>query len=84
MPLLSNPNISLSTSRIESARCVIVPFSTDGRVDIREFQEEFCKANKSLYVSPILPTYQQELEYVKNEEEKIARGEAFENMILAR
>jgi hypothetical protein len=84
MPFLSNPHLDLTTSSIETERCLLVPFSTDGRVDIREFQEEFCKANKSLYVSPILPTYQQELEYVKNEEEKIARGEAFENMILAR
>ena len=82
MPFLSHSNISLSTSRIETDRCVLVPFSTDGRVDIRELQEEFCRANKNLYVSPILPTYEQEVEYVHNEEQKITRGEAFENFIL--
>jgi RimJ/RimL family protein N-acetyltransferase len=82
MPFLSNPHLDLTTSRIETARCLLVPFSTDGRVDIRELQEEFCRVNKNLYVSLILPTYEQELEYVRASEEKIARGEEFENFIL--
>jgi len=82
MSSLSNYDISLSASRIETARCLLVPFSTDGRVDIRELQEEFCRANKNLYVSPILPTYEQEVDYVRASEEKIARGEEFENFIL--
>jgi hypothetical protein len=79
---LKNPHLDLTASRIETDRCVIVPFSLDGRVDIHELQEEFCKANKNLYVSPILPTYEQELEYVRASEEKMARGEEFENFIL--
>lgn len=82
MPFLSHHHLDLTPSRIETARCLLVPFSTDGRVDIRELQEEFCRANKDLYVSPILPTYDQELEYVGASEEKIARGEEFENFIL--
>jgi hypothetical protein len=82
MPFLSNPHLDLTSSRIETARCILVPFSTDGRVDIRELQEEFCRANKNLYVSSILPNYEQELEYVRASEEKIARGEEFENFIL--
>ena len=61
---------------------MVIPFSKDGRVDIRELQEQFCLSNKNLYVSPILPTYEQELEYVRTSEEKIARSEEFENFIL--
>lgn len=79
---LQDPHLDLTTSRIETDRCVLVPFSTDGRVDIRELQEEFCRANKNLYVSSILPTYEQEMDYVRASEEKIARGEEFENFIL--
>jgi hypothetical protein len=82
MFFLKNPHLDLTTSRIETARCLLVPFSTDGRVDIHELQEEFCRANKNLYVSSILPTYEQEVDYVRASEEKIARGEEFENFIL--
>ena len=82
MSFLLNPHLDLTTSRIETARCVLVPFSTDGRVDVHELQEEFCKANKNLWVSSIFPTYEQEVEYVRASEEKISRGEEFENFIL--
>lgn len=81
MTFLSNFNISLSNSRIETDRCILVPFSTDWRVDIRELQEEFCRANKAFLVR-MPPTYEQELEYMRRSEEKIARGEEFENFIL--
>lgn len=84
MLLLKTPHLNLTNSRIETPRCILVPFSTDGRVDIRELQEEFCRANKDLCVSPFLPTYEQEVEFVKQTEEKIARGEEFENFILER
>ena len=82
MPFLKNPYSDLTTSRIETLRCILVPFSTDGRVDIHELQREFAKANKNLYVVPIIPTYEEELEYVRKAEEKIARWEEFENFIL--
>lgn len=82
MPFLLNSHFDLTTSRIETARCILIPFSVDGRVDIHELQEEFCKANKNLWVSSILPTFEQEVEYVRTSEEKIAQGEEFENFIL--
>ena len=56
MTFLLNPHLDLTTSRIETLRCVLVPFSTDGRVDIHELQREFAKANKNLYVVPIIRT----------------------------
>lgn len=65
MTFLLNPHLDLTTQIIETPRCLIVPFSTDGRVDIRELTEEFCKANKDLLVSPFLPTYEQELDFVE-------------------
>ena len=82
MPFLKNPYSDLTTSRIETLRCILVPFSTDGRVDIHELQREFAKANKDLYVVPIIPTYEEELEYVRKAEEKIGKAEEFENFIL--
>lgn len=84
MSFLRDSHLNLTTSRIETPRCILVPFSTDGRADIRELQEEFCRANKDLYVSPFLPTYEQEVEFVTITAEKIARGEEFENFIIER
>lgn len=72
------------TSCIETPRCVLVPFSVDGRVDIHELLEEFCKANKDFYVSPKLPTYEEEVEFIRTAEEKIYIGEEFENFILSK
>ncbi len=82
MSFLRNPHLDLTTSRIETDRCVLVPFSLDGWVDIRELQEEFCLANKNLWVSPVLPDYDGEYEYVKSSEEKIEKWDEFENFIL--
>lgn len=79
-----SPRLDLTSFRLETDRCIIVPFSSDGRVDIQELWEEFCRANKELYVSPVIPTYEQELEYVRASEEKMARWEEFENFILDR
>lgn len=84
MPLLSNPHLDLNISRIETARCILVPFSTDGRVDIREMQKEFCRINKNRWVSDLLPDYYQEYDYIKESESKIAQGIEFENFILDR
>lgn len=75
---------SPSTSRLETLRCVLLPFSLDGQVDIHELHEEFCKANINLYVAPKLPTYEDEVEYIRKAEEKIERCEEFENFILER
>ncbi len=75
MSFLRNLHLDLSIVRIETERCVLVPFSLDGRVDIHELQEEFCKANSNFFVSPFLPTYEQEIHYIerviKDMEEKI-------------
>ena len=81
---LRNPDLNLTASRIETPRCVLIPFSSDGRVELRELQEEFCRANKNLYVSPFLPNYEQEVAFVKTQEEAIIKGEVFENFILSR
>lgn len=79
---LINPDLDLTKQIIDTPRCIIVPFSTDGRVDIRELQEEFCKANKDLFVNPFLPNYEQEIEFIKKTEEAIKNWETFENFLL--
>lgn len=82
MPFLRNPHLDLTTSRIETERCILVPFSTDGRVDIRELQLEFCKVNKDLYVGPHLPNYAEEMSFVEEVMRDMLNGETFENFIL--
>jgi len=82
MSFLLNPHLDLTTVRIETPRCVLVPFSLDGVVDIHELTDEFCRANKDLYVSPILPTYEQELEYLQWQIESIRKWEILELFIL--
>ncbi len=82
MSFLSNPNLDLTDSRIETDRLVLLPFSVDGRVDISELAEEFCKANKDYFVSPFLPTHEEEIEFIANVVEEMRRGEAFQNFIL--
>ncbi|MFZ2255390.1 MAG: hypothetical protein WAW59_04685 [Patescibacteria group bacterium] len=64
MSFLSSPHLDLTTIRIETERCVLVPFTLDGTIDIHELTDEFCRANQDLYVSPFLPTYEQEVEYL--------------------
>lgn len=66
MSFLSNPHLDLTTVRIETPRCLLVPFTTDGTVDIHELTDEFCRANWDFQVAPILPTYEQEYEYVRD------------------
>ena len=65
MSFLKNLHLDFSTFRIETPRCVLVPFSLDGVVDIEEITDEFCRANKELYVSPFLPTYDEEMVYLQ-------------------
>lgn len=82
MSFLRNPDLDLTTSRIETLRCFLIPFSLDGRVDICELQEEFCKANKNLWISPVLPSYEEEVIWLTWVEEKMRNRELFENFIL--
>lgn len=82
MTFLINPHLDLITVRIETPRCVLVPFSTDGRVDIHELTAEFCKANKDFFVSPFLPNYEQEVEFIQKSIESMRAWEIFESFIL--
>ena len=66
MSFLRNPHLDLTSIRIETPRCVLVPFSLDGRVDIREFTDEFCRANRDYRVAPVLPTYEEEYVYLND------------------
>lgn len=82
MSFLLNPHLDLTSLRIETDRCILVPFSLDGWVDIHELQEEFCKANKDFFVNSFLPNYEQEVQFVMNVVEQMKRGEIFENFIF--
>ena len=82
MTFLRNSHLDLTTVRIETERCVLMPFSTDGRVDIHELTAEFCKANKNLDVSPFLPTYEQEVEFLQKVMQDIADKKVLELFVL--
>lgn len=82
MSFLLNPHLDLTTVRIETKRCVLVPFSLDGRVDIHELTDEFCRANKDLYVSPFLPNYEQEVEFLQKVLQDIEDKRVLELFIL--
>jgi ribosomal-protein-alanine N-acetyltransferase len=84
MTFLSNPHLDLTKQIIETPRCILVPFSLDGRVDIRELATEFCKANKDLFIGPYLPNYEQEIAYVKEVIQDIETRKTFETFILER
>jgi hypothetical protein len=82
MLLLKDPYLDLIHQYIETERCVIVPFSTDGIVDIKELTREFCKANKNYWISKTLPDYEEELELVKTIIIAMGNNEVFENFII--
>ncbi len=82
LSFLKNPHLDLLSEKIETERCIIVPFSVYGRVDMHEVQREFCKANKNLFINPFLPTYEEEYEFIKNIEEGMKTGNSFENFII--
>ena len=82
MSFLKNPHLDLTLSRIETLRYILLPFSSDGRVDIHELHEQYSQANKELYISPHLPTYEEEVVWLQDMEQKIERRELFENFIL--
>lgn len=71
MAFLKNPHLDLTKQIIETPRCILVPFSLDGRVDMQELTEEFCKANKDLFVNPFLPNYEQEIKFIEKTEGSI-------------
>jgi hypothetical protein len=79
---LINPHLDLTNIRLETDRCIIVPFSSDGRVDIYELWEEFCRVNKNYTVGPLMPTYEQEVGFISQIEQGIAHREYLECFIL--
>lgn len=84
MPLLSNPHLDLTTSRIETERCLLVPVSLDAGVDIEELTSLFAKVNKNLWVAPHIPSFKEEENWVRDTATLIARGQEFENFILGK
>jgi hypothetical protein len=73
MSFLRYPYLDLTTSRIKTERCILVPFSFDAGVDIHEFHREFSLANQDLYVAPSIPTYDEEVIFLRGSIEKIGK-----------
>lgn len=82
MLLLKNPYLDLIHQYIETERCVIVPFSTDGIVDIKDHNREFNLANKNLWISKNLRDMGDEMEFIKTRMISMGNNEVFENFVL--
>lgn len=82
MSFLHNPHLDLTLQTIETPRCILVPFSTDGQVDINELNDEFCKANKDFFVSPFLPNHEQEVEFLQKVMQDIENRNVLELFVL--
>jgi hypothetical protein len=75
---LKNPHLDILSTRIHTPRCTLSPYTLDGTLDIQLFATEFCKANKNLYVSPYLPTYEEEYIFIQENVEKMKNRECIE------
>lgn len=82
MLLFKDPYLDLIHQYIETDRCVIVPFSTDGIVDIKDLNKEFNKANKNLWITSALRDMEDESEFVKMKIISMGNNEIFENFII--
>ncbi|MDD2917070.1 MAG: GNAT family N-acetyltransferase [Candidatus Gracilibacteria bacterium] len=80
-PYLKNPEMDIETVVIETPRCTIEPFRIEG-IDFTDLTGAFCGANEHLYISPYLPTVEQEYEYMHSVIENRKSGKAFECFIF--
>ncbi len=82
MLLLKNPYLDLIHQYIETERCIIVPFSTNGLIDIKEYYREFNKANKDGWLTDVEIDPYDELEITKKNIITMGNNERFDNFIL--
>lgn len=82
MFFLKDPYLDLMHQYIETDRCIVVPFSLGSVVDISEYTREFCKANKDLWINKELPTFDEEIDYIKKVMKSMGNSERFENFII--
>lgn len=82
MHWLRDPHLDLPQSRIETDRCVIVPFSLD-LVRVEDIWAAYCQANRHHFVSPHTPeTPEDEEKFLSSVRVSIERREVFENFIF--
>lgn len=82
MLLLKDPYLELLHQYIETDRCIIVPYSTDGIVNLKDLNREFNKVNKKLWITDSLRDPVDEIEYIKTKIISMGNGEVFENFII--
>ncbi len=82
MILLKDPYLDLVHQYIETDRCIIVPFSLEGIVNIEEITHEFRLANKNKWINQMDPDIDEEVEYIKRTMNAMGNSELFENFIF--
>ncbi len=78
---LTNPEINLETIIVDTPRCTIEPFRIEW-IDFEDFTQAFCRANENLYISPFLPSIEQEREYITSAIECRRNSQSFECFIF--
>lgn len=79
---LKDPHLDLTKESIETARCILLPFSKQSGAFIKEVREEFLLANRNLWISPFTPTFEEEARFFEEMIEKIENREIFECYIF--
>lgn len=78
---LKNPETDLENIIIETPRCIIEPFRMEW-IDFEDLTQAFCWANENLYISPNLPTSEEEREFIISTIENRRNSKAFECFIF--
>ena len=81
---LKNPYLDLAYQYIETQRCIVVPFSLDSIVDIKEFAWELNKANKNSWIDTKHFNYKETIVFVKSILISMGNAEEFYNFIIDR
>lgn len=67
---LKHPIQQLSSTILETERCTLKTYHTEG-VDFESLTRNFCEANKDKYVSQLIPTVEQEKEFIEGAVERV-------------
>jgi len=74
---LTNPEIDLESLIIDTPRTTIEPFRIEW-IDFEDLTKAFCEANENLYISPFLPSVEEERDFIASTIENRQNNKALE------
>lgn len=81
--VFKNPSYQFSNVSISTSRCILRPFHFDG-IDFKKLAEDFCAANKDLFISQYLPNEEEEKSYIQEVIENMNHGNTLDFFIYDR